>query len=132
VPIKYSTHHIYGDARKAREVASELMLGVERVDGALREATMPVKSAHVSTPWTYLPKKQCRIVLFYKNLGQPIIPSLTIRLYSGYVIPFHREKISYYFWSFYSLFTSKKHSKQVPTLSDNVLWSFQYPVIEFH
>jgi hypothetical protein len=92
VPIRYLTHHIYGDARKAREVASELMLGVERVDGALREATMPVKSAHVSTPWTYLPKKQCRIVLFYKNLGQPIIPSLTIRLYSGYVIPFHRGK----------------------------------------
>jgi hypothetical protein len=58
VPIKYSTYHIYGDARKAREVAPELMLGVELVNG-LRGATMPViKSAHFSTPWTYLPKKQ--------------------------------------------------------------------------
>jgi hypothetical protein len=76
VPIKYLTPYIYGDARKAREFASELMLGVERVDGALREATMPVKSAHVSTPWTYLPKKQCYIVFFYENLGLAIIPSL--------------------------------------------------------
>jgi hypothetical protein len=92
LPIKYSTYHIYGDARKAREVAPELMLGVELVNG-LREATIPViKSAHFSTPWTYLPKKQCCIVFFHKNLGQATIPSLPIRLCSGNVIPSHRGK----------------------------------------
>jgi hypothetical protein len=68
VPLEYSAHHIYEYARKSRKGAPELMLGVEFVNG-LREATMWVKSAHVSTPWTDLPKKQCCIVLFYKNLG---------------------------------------------------------------
>jgi len=92
VHIKYSTYHIYGDTRKAREVAPELMLGVELVNG-LREATIPViKSAHFSTPWRYLPKKQCCIVFLCKNLRQAIIPSLPIRLCSGYVIPSHRGK----------------------------------------
>jgi hypothetical protein len=52
--VSHELHQIYTDARNAFEVAPDFIFGVELVDVALKEASMPVKKAKVSSPWAHL------------------------------------------------------------------------------
>jgi hypothetical protein len=65
-------------------VALELILSVELIDVALKEASMPVKSAKVSSPWAHLAEHQPCVVLFCKDLSQAIVSSSLDRLCSNW------------------------------------------------
>ena len=130
--ISHELRQIYGDARKAHEVAPELMFGVELIDVAFREASMPVKSAKVSTPWAHLPEHQNCIVLFCKDLGQPIIPSSPIGLCSDWCsVPSGKRYLVASGASILHLL-QRNTRKRASRLADNISWSFQCPVIEPH
>ncbi|PMD14727.1 hypothetical protein NA56DRAFT_367103 [Hyaloscypha hepaticicola] len=130
--VSHELRQIYTDARKAYEVAPGSILGVELVDVALKEASMPVKKAKVFNPWAHLAEHQPCIVLLCKDLGQVIVPSSLDGLCSGWrsVPPGCKYLVATGPSILHML--HKRTRKEVSRLADNINWEFKDPIIGSH
>jgi hypothetical protein len=99
---------------------------------ALKEASIPVKKARVSSPWAHLAEHQPCIVLFCKNLGQAIVPSSLVKLCSKWQ--------SVPSWNNYLVATGasvlhmlqKRNRKDVSRLADKITWDFEHPTVRLY
>jgi len=130
--VSHDLRQIYTDAREAYEVAPELILGVELVDVALKEASMPVKSAKVSSPWAHLAEHQPCVVLFCKDLGQAIVSSCRDGLCSNWQsVPAGCKYLVSTGPSILHML-NKRTRKEVSRLADRITWEFEHPIIRLH
>jgi hypothetical protein len=130
--VSHELRQIYTDARKAYEVAPDSILGVELVDVALKEASMPVKKVEVSNPWAHLAEHQPCIVLLCKDLGQVIVSSSLDGLCLGWrsVPPGFKYLVATGPSILHML--HKRTRKEVSRLADNINWEFEDPIIGSH
>lgn len=127
--VSHELRKIYGEASN---VAPKSIFGVELLDVALRDASMPAKEAGVSTPWAHLPKHEPCIVLFCKKLGQPIVSSSTVELCSNrHTIPPRKRYLVASGASIIHLL--RRHTRGgTSSLADEIYWLFQPPFTERH
>jgi hypothetical protein len=119
------------DARKADRVAPESILGVELIDVALGEDSMPVKRAQVDSPWAHLAEHQPCIVLFCKGLGQVIVPCSCEGLCSDWTAVPSRSKYLAATGLSVLYMLKERTRKRVARLADDVTWRFRSPLITF-
>lgn len=130
--IQDELRKIYTDARKTNEVAPELILGVELMDVAMREEAIPVKRAKVDNAWAHLADHQPCMVLFCKNLGQAIVPSLTAGLCAEWSsVPAGKKLLAATGPSVVHML-KKRTRKGISRLGDHISWSFKSQIIELH
>ncbi|KAH8755596.1 hypothetical protein BGZ57DRAFT_859762 [Hyaloscypha finlandica] len=130
--VSHELRQIYTDARKTYDVAPNFIFGVELLDVALKDASIPVTKARVSGPWAHLAEHKSCIVLFCKNLGQAIVPSLLVELCSKWQ--------SVPSWNNYLVATGasvlhmlqKRTQKNVSWLADKITRDFEYPTVRLH
>ena len=125
--VSHELRQIYTDARNAFEVAPDFIFEVELVDVALKEASMPVKKAKVSSPWAHLAEHQPCVVLFCKSLGQAIVSSSLAGLCSNWrsVPPGSRYLVATGPSILHML--QKRTRKEVSRLADKITWDFEQP-----
>jgi len=99
---------------------------------ALKEASMPVKNAKVSSPWAHLAEHQPCIVLFCKDLGQAIVSSSPDGLCSDWhsVPPGCKYLVATGPSILHML--NKRTRKEVSRLADKITWEFEHPIIRLH
>lgn len=130
--VTHELRQIYADAGTACGVAPGSILGVELVDVALKEASMPVKKAPVASPWAHLAEHQPCIVLFCKDLGPVIVPSTLDKVCPAW----HSVPPGYGYLAATGPtilhILHKRTRKQVSRLADNIDWDFEDPIIGSH
>jgi hypothetical protein len=130
--LSHALRQIYTDARQAYEVAPKSILGVELVDVALKEASMPVKSVKFSSPWAHLAEHQPCVVLFCKGLGQAIVWSCLDGLCSIWQsVPAGCKYLVATGPSILHML-NKRTRKEVSRLADRITWEFEHPIISLH
>ena len=65
------------DRAQCGKGAPQYIIGVELLDVALSQFDLQVKEAEISQSWAHMTTKQWPLVFFCRNLGQPIISSLS-------------------------------------------------------